>query len=84
MMRKTAFEAIVERLENPDNAVLYTKLKANHDKNGIDILWYVCRMKNMLSAIDSEKNFSSKKIYEDSFDASIREVVKMLDSEGWK
>lgn len=88
MTRQEAYDKIIECMKLPKNTLKYEDYnnnKLNVIDRKMDLGWHLHRMENMLIALREQGlNPNNKKLYEDTFDASYRDVLKLLDTQGWR
>ena len=72
--------AIIRRIENPENADL---LKKAQQEKGFGILWHLKRAQNMLKQLPHSSG-ATKVIQKSSFRVSVSVIKGKLDKQGWK
>ena len=73
-------DAIIARIENPENADL---LKKAQQEMGLGILWHLKRAQNMLKQLPKSDG-AKKVIQKSSFRVSVSIIKRKLDKHGWK
>ena len=79
MTKQEAYNLILDRLQKSENA--QRPAEAAKEK-GLGILWHLERAKDMLRKIP-EASEPLRTLYEDTLSVSIRDILKMMDEQGW-
>lgn len=79
MKRQKIFDSIIERLQKPENSEKYQLVKPG---NQLD--WHIQRARESLSILSEATQEMNTLLSELDFDVSTREIMKILDAEGWK
>lgn len=83
MKREEALADIEMRLQKPENHEKYVQLTfENHE--GFGLLWHYNRLTEMLGLLQKENDPVQQRIYEDSFDSSLREIAIQMSRDNWK
>ena len=78
MTRQKTLEAITERMHKPENHEKYQAL--NEESR---LFWHYKRAKYSLQALLLKSSNARISLLESDFDVSIREIKRILESEGW-
>lgn len=81
MSRQKQYDALMERLNTPQNAELKEKLPLK--PNGIDLTFHIMRLNNYFKNWE-KSDAITRKLLELDFDVSIRKANEIMDEQGWK
>lgn len=81
MIKEKEYNAMIERLNNPQNAEL--KNKALQTSHGFDLAFHIKRI-NAYVHCGKIPNCITRKLLELDYSVSLNAVKKLMDDQGWK
>lgn len=81
MIRKQEYDALMARLDAPENAVLKEKL--SFVPNGHDLAFHLKRIRDY-AAYQEQDTGVQEELLELDYIVSLRDAKKLMDEQGWK
>lgn len=81
MVKEAEYKAVKARLNAPENASFKSKLPLT--PNGLDITWHLHRIEKYVAECETAE-MPAKELMELDFGVSLREIVRLMDEQGWK
>ena len=81
MTREKEYNALIERLNNPQNAELRNRLAQT--SHGFDLEFHIKRI-NTYVQYEKSSNCAERDLLELDYSVSLTVIKKMMDEQGWK